>query len=69
MNSRQRRKLEAHNHNMASIESEAYAEDKARNPEKYRTPRNKNAERSLGLVIAVCAAISPTTFDDRQWRQ
>jgi hypothetical protein len=35
MNSRQRRKAEAHKHNMLIIEKDAYAEDKRRYPEKY----------------------------------
>jgi len=59
MNSRQRRKLEAERHNMARIESEAYAEDRIREPEKYRRVRNRKAEVSVAMALAMCSVTSP----------
>ena len=68
MNSRQRRKLEAHKHNMAILEKEAYAEDRIRDPQKYHKPRNKRTKQILLGAIGLCASISSTAFDDRHLR-
>ena len=56
LNSRERRKIEAKNHNDLLIEREAYAEDKVRDPEKYR--RKPSTKRSHLLpLIAIASTV------------
>ena len=52
MNSRQRRKLAAKLHNDLLIENQAYCEDKARDPEKYKVVRNISRHR-LAMLMAM----------------
>ncbi len=59
MNSRQRRKKEAAQHNALMIEREAYREDRVRDPIKYmrRLSADDKANRRLvGAVMAICMA-------------
>ena len=58
MNSRQRRKKEAAQHNALMIEREAYREDHARDPIKYKlllSADDKSDRRLVGAVMAICA--------------
>lgn len=56
MNSRQRRKLEAKRHNDLLVEEEAYQEDRARDPEKYRVVRSaQNTARTAAAISAMLA--------------
>ena len=54
MNSRQRRKAEAKEHNDRLIEREAYREDRARNPVKCR--RSINGASLLMIASMFCSA-------------
>ena len=59
MNSRQRRKKEAAQHNALMIEREAYREDRVRDPSKYSlllSADDKSDRRFVGAVMAVCMA-------------
>ena len=67
MNSRQRRKLEAEEHNRKRreehVERVRIEQDKIDNPEKYkRKPRRSGKAQAF---IATALAISPTAFEDR----
>lgn len=68
MGNSQRKKEAAKSHNMAFMEKQAYAEDRTRDPEKYRVKRDKKAERSLMMYSAACMSISAIAFNDRHFR-
>lgn len=56
MNSRQRRKIAATNHNALLIENEAYREDKIRDPEKYKrneTQTQRAERRHIQAILAI----------------
>lgn len=68
MGNNQRKKEAAKAHNMAFLEGQAYAEDRIRDPEKYRIKRDKRAERTLMMISALCMSVSSTAFNNRHFR-
>ena len=55
MNSRQRRKAAAEQHNALLIENQAYCEDKARDPEKYKVARTNGRNISRHRLATLMA--------------
>jgi len=52
-----RKKREAAKHNMGYVESQAYAQDRIEDPDKYKRRINTKARRrTAALIGAVCAA-------------
>ena len=56
MSNYQRRKNTIDDFNMLYCEKQAYAEDRARDPEKYRYKRTSKDRRSSSLLAAVMAS-------------
>lgn len=62
MNSRQRRKAAADEHNMLLAKQEAYIEDRIRDPEKYNKLRRKQKSARGKASVIMTAAMSLSYF-------
>ena len=62
MNSRQRRKREAEQHNELSILNEAHREDRVRDPAKYK--RNVSTKKRRAILPAILASTFSFSGDD-----
>ena len=60
MNSRQRRKREADRHNELKMLNEAYREDRARDPAKYK--RNVSTKKRRAILAATMGLIAAETI-------